>query len=154
MSEPKATTIQQRFGFNDKDLTTPEHDKIMLWLDENIEEVMRKIFKISPVEKIKTKWEYPIIDQKGRSGFIIGFIDMAVQFVEILEWEGKTCLEQKNALFEVKTKIPSLGELFRQLNMYKQYADGKKIVVVSPDTRFKKQIENQGFMFIESPNNL
>jgi hypothetical protein len=37
MSSPKkAVTLQQRFGFQDHELTTPAHDSIMLWLDEYI----------------------------------------------------------------------------------------------------------------------
>jgi len=31
----KANTLIERFGFKDTDLTTPEHDKILLWLNEN-----------------------------------------------------------------------------------------------------------------------
>ena len=37
MVKPKAKTLQQRFGFIDADLKTPEHDEIMLWLDQNVE---------------------------------------------------------------------------------------------------------------------
>lgn len=33
--KPKATTMQQRMGFADPDLTTPIHDEIVLWLLEN-----------------------------------------------------------------------------------------------------------------------
>ena len=31
--EPKAKTMQERFGFSDPDLKTPKHDAIMMWLD-------------------------------------------------------------------------------------------------------------------------
>lgn len=47
---------------------------------------------------------------------------------------------------EVKTKIPSLGELFRQLRMYKEYINNE-IIVVCPDGTEKKLIESQGFRF-------
>lgn len=36
-------TLAQRFGFQDPDLTSPKHDALLLWLDENIERVMRNI---------------------------------------------------------------------------------------------------------------
>lgn len=35
--EPKAKTMQERFGFSDPDLKTPEHDAIMMWLDGEME---------------------------------------------------------------------------------------------------------------------
>lgn len=35
--EPKARTLQERMGFRDDELSTPRHDEIMLWLDENAE---------------------------------------------------------------------------------------------------------------------
>ncbi len=31
--KPKATTLQERMGFRDDELSTPRHDEIMLWLD-------------------------------------------------------------------------------------------------------------------------
>lgn len=43
MSKPRATTIQQRFGFRDNDLKTPLHDEILLWLDDNLNTVVEKI---------------------------------------------------------------------------------------------------------------
>lgn len=39
--EPKAKTIAARFGFQDPELSTPRHDEIMMWLDENLSDVMR-----------------------------------------------------------------------------------------------------------------
>ena len=47
---------------------------------------------------------------------------------------------------KVKTKIPSLGELFRQLRMYKEYVKDE-IIVVCPDDIEKELIESQGFRF-------
>ncbi len=35
--KPKASTLQERFGFKDEELSTPKHDEIMMWLDENAE---------------------------------------------------------------------------------------------------------------------
>lgn len=36
--KPKAQTMAQKFGFMDPELTTPEHDAIMLWLDKTVTE--------------------------------------------------------------------------------------------------------------------
>lgn len=54
---------------------------------------------------------------------------------------------------EVKTKIDSLGVLFRQLNTYKQYNKGNYLVVC-PDDRHKQTIEEQGFLFFKYDRNL
>lgn len=36
-SSNKSVTLQQRFGFQDHELKTPEHDNIMVWLDGHVE---------------------------------------------------------------------------------------------------------------------
>lgn len=36
----KATTLMEKFGFMDPDLTTPKHDATMVWLDKNIENLL------------------------------------------------------------------------------------------------------------------
>lgn len=43
MATPRATTIQQRFGFQDKELTTPAHDELMLWLDSEMATVVEAL---------------------------------------------------------------------------------------------------------------
>jgi hypothetical protein len=40
VAQPSAQTIQQRFGFQDKELTTPKHDELMLWLDNWVDTVL------------------------------------------------------------------------------------------------------------------
>lgn len=40
--EPKAKTIQERFGFSDPDLRTPKHDAIMMWLDGEVDRIAGK----------------------------------------------------------------------------------------------------------------
>lgn len=52
---------------------------------------------------------------------------------------------------EVKTKINSLGELFRQLRMYKEYINGD-FLIVCPDDQERQLIEDQGFKFLKYNN--
>lgn len=40
MENKKATTLAQRFGFQDPELKTPKHDELMIWLDENVEQLI------------------------------------------------------------------------------------------------------------------
>ncbi len=104
---------------------------------------------------------------------IIGFVDMKVNFiynrltVTGIDFENKKIIgkikwtqtekhykswEEKllnhNIYIEVKTKITTLGELFRQLNTYKEYLKGD-FLVICPDDSEKETIENQGFKFIK-----
>lgn len=103
---------------------------------------------------------------------IIGFVDMKVNFifnkltVTGIDFEGErvtgkiewTQTEKRypysnellnhNVFIEVKTQITTLGELFRQLNTYKEYLQGD-FLVVCPDDSEKETIENQGFRFIK-----
>lgn len=42
-SKRKAKTLQQRFGFMDEDKKRPQHDETMLWLDANMESIIRSL---------------------------------------------------------------------------------------------------------------
>lgn len=50
-----AKTLQEKMGFVDTDLRTPQHDAIMLWLDQNIGSIMRS--------RYMTEW--PLQDVEG-----------------------------------------------------------------------------------------
>ena len=194
MTPPKTQTLQQRFGFDDKDLKTPVHDEIMLWLDTNLLNVLKtiglidiikrrqqkaiengiksakndEIKKSTPIApheydlssfKIKKIWEAPIQDKT----YVIGFVDFKaiIKFpitcvVEHLSgnyygadrYEWGSHEDEIIFNFEVKSTIPSLGELFRQIQLYKAY-DNNSFVIVSPDDRFREQIESQGLTFLK-----
>ena len=146
MAKPKAQTMQQKMGFMDSDLGTQKHDEIMLWLDANIEAVIESITgnKAEVENKI---WEYPIVQRGGygnTSKFVIGFIDL----VAISSIENRFKGQIRNACFEVKSSIPSLGELIRQIKMYETYIHHEHFfVVVSPDARFADALRSQGIEF-------
>lgn len=289
MAIPKANTLQQKLGFFDEDLKSPDHDSILKWLDNNIDKVIDSIYdfrewnettvkdisdqvnkiiaidiefekiKVQKIEKeiaddqkhindlkerqlkefkkekenvssysssnwikesidkaeleIEEKrkalssserkikyladfdslpdklpqrrkpritdkiWEYTVTNQSinQRTGYqspknVIGFIDMKVTFIYTrltvcgvdfnrkqiigkLAWAQTENLDYHafdlcsiNLLIEVKTKIPSLGELFRQLNTYKEYEKGDYLVVC-PDDSNMETIIKQGFKF-------
>jgi hypothetical protein len=148
--------------FHDPDLSTPEHDAIMMWLDKNAAQLFG-------LDRCETTWE-----ATAKFGGGIRFIDLLAYGVSsdgVLE--AYAC--------EVKPVIKSIGELIRQLRQYEGHrfptrskgprderflaADGHcyqgygdpvtaSVVVVSPDDRFKSIIENQGFRFIKAPQGL
>lgn len=176
----RAQTLQQRFGFQDKELTTPAHDQIMIWLNENIAEVVASltpnewsekdiewahrysedpqipVYPGTPLKVQNVKWEYPIVsrNEHTQQAYTIGFIDMAVKVVRpTLDLNrGQICAGQSlhNLFFEVKPSIPSLGELIRQIQMYRTY-EGGTYIVVSPDDRWAPLLQSQGIRHVKCP---
>lgn len=229
MAKPKATTLQQKFGFADGELSTPLHDEIMLWLDTYILEAVsiaadiptsphqwdgekiaeyqkessdsaeksakhwkkqidwdgtginlsynRKYLEmfegwaglvvptppLQSFEITEKVWEYAVLT---RTGFTAGFVDMLARYStphlryyprgtknyynhehEFLP-ELEINYESHTMAFEVKPKIPSLGELIRQIRMYQSYIECP-FCVVSPDDRFKDALASQGIKFLK-----
>jgi len=174
MANPRAQTLQQRFGFVDKDLTSYGHDIIMTWLDDYCRQtfipwaidVLQKecdemayheedLTKIPPKIDTETeiKWEYVISVNK----YVVGFIDMAViinvpylRHTDAYPAETWWQFHSRTFCFEVKTKIGSVGELLRQINMYREYVKWQ-FYVVAPDSQYKKQLQSQNVGFIHYP---
>ena len=69
MAQPKvkAKTLQQKMGFVDVDLRTPQHDAIMVWLDQELGNIMRK--------KHGREWNQSEIDRA--TGIMRSWIDNA-----------------------------------------------------------------------------
>jgi hypothetical protein len=152
MAQPKASTLQQRFGFQDDDLKNPNHDEIMMWLDMRAETIVKLVWKkyldanfshrdseLPPPSEIRKIWEFAIT---GKNGFMIGFIDMMVVISKPFS---------QSFCFEVKSVLPSLGELIRQVRMYQTYINNSPFYIVAPDDRYAKQLEQQGIGFIKYP---
>jgi hypothetical protein len=85
MAAPKAKTLIEQMGFRDDDLTTPQHDAIMIWLDENINQIADAtkefwlpagVARTAAVNVEERIWERPI--RPPNSSFIVGFVDMYV----------------------------------------------------------------------------
>jgi hypothetical protein len=120
----------------------------------------------------EVKWEFVVSSQSTQSatGYqtgknVIGFIDMRVTLripvlgvvglngygsERPLTWGQSTHSEHSlfHIYFEAKTRIPNLGELFRQINTYREYVKGP-FVVVSPDDKEAELIGQQNIKFIK-----
>lgn len=173
MQKPK--TNLERLGFKDPDLTSPKHDEMMLWLDKNVEEKFCNKLKRKNRERIlhiEKLWEQPI---RGYNGFILGYKDFELKCWEDIiykefckiddipwRWEkGDTPVEGQyeatdtfeiQVIFEVKTTIPSLGELLRQINSYWSITGRALFFVVSPDMKYIDILNEQGIGFISYPD--
>jgi hypothetical protein len=145
MAEPKIKTIQARFGFADPDLKKPAHDEMIKWLDANIEDILMLVFSLpSRPNGVRTKWE-PLVRMTADGGQFIGFADL-------MAYRGD---DERPFLFEAKTTIDSLGELFRQLRLYRAgFVNGWSVsqlqfVIVCPDETNASIIQDQGFRFLK-----
>lgn len=82
---------------------------------------------------------------------ILGYGDLLIRWHApcVQWWEGQWCVSHREAgalLVEAKTVMPSLGELMRQLNLYRLvYRD---VVVVSPDGSYQDLLREQGVLFV------
>lgn len=219
MAKPKQGTLLEKFGFADPDLSTPKHDAIMSWLDDNSTKLFREYSQLDrsawdpcdkawawnkawvdgtiskhleefstglrrseeternalvatrrehliatlpkspPTHRVRCKWEHPVTTDRQ---FIVGYVDMLVSVGRVTpfinengNWDFQSYASEQY-FCEVKPTIPSLGELFRQLQTYASHINTRgtthdRIVVVSPDARHRARIEAQGFLFIEAP---
>ena len=116
-----------------------------------------------PFSVMEKLWEWPL----RKDSTIIGFVDMLVVFRAQAFRPGSSSTWSTSkyevddlhycALFEAKTTI-NLGQLIRQLNFYKVnfrlpdrdfYISQKMDIVVSPDNRYKKILNEQGIHYVE-----
>lgn len=110
----------------------------------------------------KIIWEHAITSGK----FVIGFIDLyVIASIPYLTVDGVTEVEknyklepniipkwkvvwwEKEFAFEIKTEISSLGELIRQISLYKNYLPSLNFVVISPDDTHIEILKSQKIGF-------
>ena len=152
MGNIKAKTHLQKLGFADSDKKKPTHDKIQTWVYDNIETIIKETVMSKnkfPYKIIKTKWEHEVVYSKGNFKTIVGFIDILVEIEGVFHYNPeseKQITNIKPVFIEVKTEIPVLGELIRQMRAYQTYQGMfTAYLIVSPDDRHKKILNEQGF---------
>jgi hypothetical protein len=160
----KANTQAELFGFKDPDLTTPEHDKICLWLYNNIEKlledhlqkIIKSKYKIVSIE-FSEKCLEPLIQKSEYRGIYkydrkVGFADMSIVIHYCLDNGNEEKTFRNDLFFEVKPSIKSFGELMRQLQLYRNalgpYSD---LIVVcgSSQTEYFKILKDQNFGYLD-----
>jgi len=106
----------------------------------------------TPYQILRTKWEHQLIYINRNYKSIVGYIDLLAEIRgEFYMWDIKEFQDSTWSIFiEVKTKIPNLGELIRQMRAYQAFADSMThYVIVSPDDRHSDILRQQGFHFFK-----
>lgn len=154
MGNVKAKTHLEKLGFSETDKKNPTHDKIQTWVYENIETVIKEtVMKNNECQwKItKNKWEHEVIYKNGTYKTVVGFIDIMAEIKGVFHYDPESKIQGydlKQVFIEIKTEIPVLGELIRQIRAYQAY-EGlyTAYLIVSPDNRHEKILNEQGFYF-------
>lgn len=103
------------------------------------------------VQKVLEKviQQYP---ENGRSlPRILGYADLVIEWRSYrVSWTDDDNTwhvhwRDRALLVEAKTVLPSLGELMRQINLYRQVYGG--VVLVAPDSRYEEILNEQGVLF-------
>lgn len=151
MGQIKAKTYLEKLGFFDADKKKPVHDTLQKWVDRNFLTILQELYPdISQPSILGKRWEYNIYNTNENQTYsnLVGFIDLCIDIEANLD---NTKSKHYSFFIEVKTEIPSLGELIRQMNTYRAYTSKhwceKKYLVVSPDDRHFDILNEQGYLF-------
>ena len=195
MASPRGNTLIEKFGFKDDDLKKPKHDDIMFWLESEVKKhenttdyfefigayaslgknivsrssrttekaagEVRNILDENRTMSLESlTWEYEI--KKGN--WTVGFIDLLTQHKIYVPYPNDSFYI--TTVFEVKTEIPTMGELLRQIRAYEDSlyyqlrcsldpcCNAKNLVlwrVVGPEISYKDSLRRQGVGSIVYP---
>jgi hypothetical protein len=136
--ETRAHTIVEKFGFKDLDRSNYMHDEIQIWVYYNFKTIVRQVFPNLSLDDYPTldlKLEYAVTKPNTNNIYVVGFIDVYCKALSIA--------------IEVKTKIPVIGDLIRQIQLYRKYMTSPQWIVVSPDDRAAAILKGQGIHYFK-----
>lgn len=170
------STTEKLWKIDDKQLKTPKHDAMILWLmdKENISslitfpETMKKYRITYEFQGFMVKSEYPLYSNKN---FIGGYIDILTYGVYTAEDEDGTIRKthEHYRVIEVKPYIDSFGAVLRQIQTYREMSkaydyqhfplnfnrdNNIEYYVFTLDNRFDPQFESQMIHPIHPPENI
>jgi hypothetical protein len=181
MAHSYDNTLLQRMGFSDPDRRTPQHDDACIEIATDPERFVRAVKERIGVQYASCKLEVPLQKGDGKYASTIGFIDAVIEWRNSIDGqrpeprcrcvtrsqrEECVCLVpvsgplalgwmSSTMLVEVKTKIDSVGNLLRQMNLYREYrphVDEYVIWSLDPaDTRYAGLLFQQGYQLIAGP---
>lgn len=153
MGEIKAKTHLEKLGFSDSDKKKSKHDIIQKWVCDNVEQIISETVMAKnphPYTIEEVKWEHQVIYENGNYKMLVGYVDVMVHIKGKFYFNDSNEYENSEhfVFVEVKTEIPVLGELIRQMRAYQAYNKKRtSYLVVSPDDRHIETLNQQGFWF-------
>lgn len=145
---PKAQTLIERAGFMDPDRLNSRHDEIQLWAYDNLEQLLGQLTtEGNRIQILSRKLEYPITQASSTFSSIVGFVDLfASGRVHCASGDFKSF----SAAIEIKSTIPCVGDLIRQINFYRKFQTTNSIwIVISPVDKFERVLRDQLIYFIK-----
>ena len=173
MSYSHDNTLLQRMGFRDPDRKIPDHDRACIELATSPGRLL-SLLSIS-CDMARVQLEQPIQKGEGKYSSTIGFVDAFLEWKKTKpsvgcnsSWEhpnGKPWVrcdkcfdydagERGLLLVEVKTRIENIGDLLRQMNLYRQYTRVDRYIVWSlapEDCRYGTLLVQQGYTLVVGP---
>ena len=151
-------TTEKLWDLDDKQLKTPKHDAMVLWLmdKDNYSQYLSFDNVIKPGETysladISVLSEVPIMSSPT---FIAGYADLKITGKYVSEIGGYRYFI--NHVIEVKPKIESFGAVLRQINSYKKFMNNvdNHYYIFTLDSRFDSQFESQGIKVLHPPEDV
>ena len=151
-------TTEKLWDLDDKQLKTPKHDAMVLWLmdKDNYSQYLSFDNVIKPGETysladISVLSEVPIMSSPT---FIAGYADLKITGKYVSEIRGYRYFI--NHVIEVKPKIESFGAVLRQINSYKKFMNNanNQYYIFTLDSRFDSQFESQGIKVLHPPEEI
>lgn len=158
-------TTEKLWDLDDKQLKTPKHDAMVLWLMDNLYPYHSKIFNEIINERdvcdVQISSEVPIMSSNT---FIAGYGDIVViPVVRYIDDDydppRKIIHKEKplSVLIEVKPYIDSFGAVLRQLRTYGRFwkhNSYQNMCLFTLDDRFDSQFESQGIIMLHPPESV
>ena len=151
-------TTEKLWDLDDKQLKTPKHDAMVLWLmdKDNYSQYLSFDNVIKPgktysLKDISVLSEVPIMSSPT---FIAGYADLKITGEYVSEIGGYRYFI--NHVIEVKPKIESFGAVLRQVNSYKKFMKNQdnQYYIFTLDSRFDSQFESQGIKVLHPPEEI
>jgi len=127
MGKDKSWKLENTLKIDDEQLKTPKHDELCMWAYENMEKILINSIKQLRNQNVyiyKKNTPIKIFMEKSirNNGFVIGIPDFMVLF-NWYKYEPKVLPTHYGcgAIIEIKPEIKSLGEVMRQMQLYKSY---------------------------------
>ena len=150
-------TTEKLWDLDDKQLKTPKHDAMVLWLMDkdnysqylSFDNVIKRGETYS-LKDISVLSEVPIMSSPT---FIAGYADLKITGKYVSEMGYRYFI---NHVIEVKPKIESFGAVLRQVNSYKKFMNNvdNQYYIFTLDSRFDSQFDSQGIKVLHPPEDV